>query len=315
MKEEENDMPDAEQQVRALFAAASADVSPDIDLLRGMQARRVAHRFRLRVTLSAAAAAVVAAAVVITTALAQAPSALAQLTSAVSRTAAQSYHFTATTTSVTLSGTGTPVTTRTDLSGAFDPVRRLGEETTSTGEQTRFIGSYVYLNGHLTLPDGKSWLRAPSPTLWAPVTANRQLRLTAGLLSVAETSPQNLLALLESASQVNRQGSVSGPGWTGTRYAFSVTLAIGPAGSGQPTVHASGTIDVDQLGRVRRLDAAYTLPAMGSAPPEQATAEMTFSDFGAPVSVSAPPASDVLAPGSAPAVPGPAPSMSGSAPG
>ncbi len=308
-------MPDTEQQVRALFAAAAADVPPGIDLLRGVQARLVAHRFRLRAALSAAAAAVVAAAVLITLTLAQAPSALAQLTSAVSRTAGQSYHFSATTTSVTLPGTGTPMTVRTDLSGAFDPARRIGEETTSAGEQTRFIGSYVYLNGHLVLPSGKSWLRAPSPTLWVPVTADRQLRLTAGLLSVAETGPQNLLALLKSASQVNRQGSVSGPGWTGTRYAFSVTVAIGPTGSGQPTVRATGTIDVDQLGRVRHLDAAYTLPAIASAPPERATVVMTFSDFGAPVSVSAPPALDVLAPGSTPAVPGPAPSVSGSVPG
>jgi hypothetical protein len=311
----EQDMADTEQQVRALFAAAAADVPPGIDLLRGVQARRVAHRFRLRVALSAAAAAVVAAAVVITLALAQAPSALAQLTSAVSRTAGQSYHFSATTTSVTLPGTGTPMTVRTDLSGAFDPARRIGEETTSTGEQARFIGSYVYLHGHLTLPAGDSWQRAPSPTLWAPVTANRQLRLTAGLLSVAETSPQNLLALLKSASQVNRQGSVSGPGWTGTQYAFSVTVAIGPAGNGQPTVRATGTIDVDQQGRVRRLDAAYTLSAIAPARPERATVEMTFSDFGAAVSVSAPPARDVFAPGFTPAVPGPAPSASGSVPG
>lgn len=257
-----------------------------------------------------------AAAALIPLTLAQAPSALAQLTSAVSRTAGQSYYFSATTTHVSAS-TRTPMTVRTDLSGAFDPARRIGEETTSTGEQSRFIGSYVYLHGHLALPAGKSWLRAPSSTLWVPVTASGQLRLTAGLLSVAETSPQNLLALLKSASQVNRQGSVSGPGWTGTRYAFSVTVALGPAGSGQRTVRATGTIDVDQQGRVRRLDAAYRLPAIASAsaPAEPATVEMTFSDFGAPVSVSAPPARDVLAPGSTPAVPGPAPSVSGSVPG
>jgi hypothetical protein len=308
----EPDVADTEQQVRALFAAAAADVPPGIDLLRGVRARRVAYRLRLRVALSAAAAAVVAAGVVITLTLTPSPSALAQLTSAVSRTAGQSYHFSATTTSVTLPRAGTPMTARTNLSGAFDPARRIGEETTSTGEQARFIGSYVYLNGHLTLPAGESWLRAPSPTLWVPVTASRQPRLSAGLLSVAETGPQNLLALLASASQVTRQGGVSGAGWTGTRYAFSVTVAIGPAGSGQPAVRAAGIIDVDQLGRVRRLDAAYTLPATAPARLERVTVEMTFSDFGAPVSVSAPPARDVLAPASAPAVPGPAPSTSGS---
>lgn len=294
---QDHDVPDAEEHVRALFAAAAADVPPGIDLLRGVRARRGTRPFRLRVTLAAISAAAVTAAAVITLTQGQGPSALAQLTSAVSRTTGQSYYFSATTTSVTLLGTGTPVTVRTDVSGAFDPARRIGEETTSTGEQTRFIGSYVYLNGHLTLPGGKSWLRAPSATLWAPVAAGPQLRLTNGLLSVTETGPQNLLALLESASQMNRQGNASGPGWTGTRYAFSVTVATGPAGSGQPTVHATGTIDVDQLGRVRRLAAAYALPPTASARPEQVTVEITFSDFGAPVSVSAPPARDVLAPG------------------
>lgn len=113
-----------------------------------------------------------AAAVLITLTLVQAPSAFAQLTSAVSRTAGQSYHFSATTTTVTLPGTGTPMTARRDWSGAFDPARRVGEETTSTGEQARFIGGSGYLNGQLELPVGKSWLRAPSPTLSVPVAAS-----------------------------------------------------------------------------------------------------------------------------------------------
>ena len=84
---------------------------------------------------------------------------------------------------------------------------------------------------------------------------------------------------------MNRQGSASGPGWTGTRYAFSVTVAVGPAGSGPPTVRTTGTIDVDQLGQVRRLAAAYTLPAIGPTRPERVTVEMTFSDFGTRVSL------------------------------
>jgi hypothetical protein len=293
-------MPETEQEVRALLAAATADMPPGIDLLRGAQARRSTRGIRPRITLSAAAAAVAAAAVLITLTLVQPPpSALAQVTSAVTRTAGQSYHFSATTTQVTLSGSGTAITSRTEFSGAFDPARRVGEETTRSGAQKRFIGSYVYLNAgparrQPALPGGKSWLRTPSFPRWAPVTASRQLRLTAGLLSVAETNPQNLLALLESVSQVNRLGSVSGPGWTGTRYAFSVAFVLGVAGNGAPTAHATGTIDVDQQGRVRHLDAAYTEPATASAPPKQGTVELTFSDFGAPVSVSAPPAREVL---------------------
>jgi hypothetical protein len=59
-------------------------------------------------------------------------------------------------------------------------------------------------------------------------------------------------------------------------------------------VTATGTVGVDQQGRVRRFDAAYTLPAQGSAPPERVTVEMTFGDFGTPVSVSPPPTSEVF---------------------
>jgi hypothetical protein len=63
-------------------------------------------------------------------------------------------------------------------------------------------------------------------------------------------------------------------------------------------VTATGTVAVavDQQGRVRRLDTAYTLPAQAPAPAERVTVEMTFSDFGTPVSVSPPPASEVLIP-------------------
>jgi hypothetical protein len=306
----EPDMPESEQEIRALLAAATADMPPGIDLLRGVQARRSTYRIRPRITLSAAAAAAAAAGVLITLALVQAPpSALAQLTSAVTRTAGQSYHFSATTTRVTLSRGGTAISARTEFSGAFDPSRRVGEETTRSGAQTRFIGSYVYLNvgparGQPALFGGKSWLRTPSFPLWAPATASGRLRLAAGVLSVAETSPQNLLALLESVSQVNRLGTVSGPGWTGTRYAFSVAFTLGASGRRAPSAHATGTIDVDQQGRVRQLDAAYTVPAIASAPPKQGTVELTFSDFGAPVSVSAPPAREVFMSGNVTIQPG-----------
>jgi hypothetical protein len=109
------------------------------------------------------------------------------------------------------------------------------------------------------------------------------------------------LALLESASTVRRTGSVSGPGWTGTGYAFSVRLAFGPGSGGEPTIAAAGAVDVDQQGRVRDFTVTYTVPAnTGPAgPPASAgrvSAQMTFSDFGAPVSVTAPPASEVYTP-------------------
>ena len=128
------------------------------------------------------------------------------------------------------------------------------------------------------------------------MTAGQGLRVAAGISSVAETNPQNLLAILKSASTVDRQGSASGDGWTGTSYAFTGKITFDQAGNPQPAVTATGTVGVDQQGRVRRFDAAYTQPAQGSAPPERVTVEMTFSDFGTPVSVSPPPASEVFIP-------------------
>ena len=294
-------MPETEQEVRALLAAATQDVPAGIDLLRGVRARRAAPRTRLRAGLAAAATAVAVAAATLTLTLAPAPSALAQLTSAVSRTAGQSYHFSATTTHMLATGEGTPAT-RTAFSGAFDPVAATGEETFSTGAQVRFTGGYAYLSpgripaGQPGFPGGKSWLGTRSPAFGLPASASPQLRLLAGMLGAAGTSPQDLFALLKSASTVTRAGSVSGAGWTGNRYAFSATFALGPAAGGPATATAAGTVDVDQQGRVRHLDATWTLHATPPAQPERVTIDMSFSDFGAPVRVSAPPAGDVFTP-------------------
>jgi hypothetical protein len=297
-------MSDNDQQVRTLFAAAAGDAPPGIDLLHGFRARQAARRVRGRAVLAAAAACVVAAATAITLTVAQAPSVLAQLTSAVSRTAGQSYHFSGTITSVPLQADGAVPSRPVRISGAFDPPQRVGEEVISPGRQFRFIGGYVYLSARAIGKSailGRSWVKAPSPPLWVPVTADKPLRLTAGILSVAETSPQDLFAMLRSASTVDRRSSVSGPGWTGTSYAFSVSIVFGPAGNALPAVTVTGTVDVDQQGQVRHLDVAYTLPA----PSERVTVDMTFSDFGAPVPVSAPPASEILAPGNVQIQPGP----------
>jgi hypothetical protein len=61
-------------------------------------------------------------------------------------------------------------------------------------------------------------------------------------------------------------------------------------------VTAAGTVDVDQQGRVRDLTTSYTVPAEAPATAGRVSARMTFSDFGAPVPVTAPPASEVFAP-------------------
>jgi hypothetical protein len=307
-------MSDTDQQVRTLFANAAGDVPPGIDLLRGFRSRKAARRVRGRVALGAAAASLVAGVTAVTLTITTAPSALAQVTSAASRTAALSYDITATVAAKPLrAGSGVAVSGQ--ISGAFDPARKTGETTlSSTGGdgQMRFIGPYVYIYtparpGEPPVPGGKTWMRAPSSQLWEPAVAAQGLNLGAGLSSLLVTSPQNLLALLNSASTVNRQGSTSGEGWTGTSYAFTARLTFGPNGSSEPAVTAAGTVGVDQQGRVRRLTLAYTQPAQASLPPVRVTGEVTFSDFGTAVSVSPPPANEVYIPTRIKISPAPAP--------
>ena len=308
----EPNVPDNDLLVRTLFTEAAGDVPPGIDLLHGFSARKAARRVRGRVAVAATAAGgLLAAATAVTLTIATAPSALAQLTSAASRTAGLSYDISATVAAKPLrAGSGVALSGR--VSGAFDPAQRTGEETFDgfgSDGQIRFIGPYEYLYhpGGPALPGGKSWVRAPSPQQWEPVTAGQGLSLAAGLSSLAVTSPQNLFALLKTASTVDRQGSASGGGWTGTRYTFTARVTFGPDGTSQPAVTAAGTADVDQQGRVRRLNVAYTQPAQASLPPVRVTVEMTFSDFGTPVSVSPPPASEVFIPANIQIEPAPAP--------
>lgn len=59
----------------------------------------------------------------------------------------------------------------------------------------------------------------------------------------------------------------------------------------QTPVSVRGTVDVDQQGRVRRYDALETSFAQTVQ-----KVEITFGDFGPPVSVSTPPASETYTP-------------------
>jgi hypothetical protein len=135
------------------------------------------------------------------------------------------------------------------------------------------------------LPAGKSWLRAPAPRLSGDASAALILLGTASP-GIDQFSPQDLLAVLESASQVRQVGPVSGPGWTGTAYTFTAATTLG--GPLHLAVTTSGTVDVDQQGRVRQLNATETIG------PAVLKVQMTFGDFGIPVSVSAPPASETV---------------------
>jgi len=102
-----------------------------------------------------------------------------------------------------------------------------------------------------------------------------------------------LFALLKSGAKVLDEGSVSGPGWTGTRYRFTVPHPEGTAGI---VDRITCTVDVDSQGHIRSL--AQTTVFVASGKPGTAgemiyTTDFTFSDFGIRFSVTPPPASQI----------------------
>ena len=285
------------EEVRRLFVVATEDMPPGIDLLAGVRARSKARRTRTRVALSAGAAGIVAAATAITVSAVQAPSALAQVTQAAARTAGQSYRVSSVSTPlVRLAGTGPAVT----INGEFDPARGLGEERTGGGLEVRFAGGYMYVplvpamrnayqKAHgTTIPAGKTWLRVPGPGTREGVPALEIPEVGGTTTGLEQLNPQDLLALLQSSSQVSEQGPASGPGWTGTAYRFTASLTT--RGPSQLRLSSTGTVDVDQQGRVRQVDATETVGKTVHK------THVRFGDFGLAVAVSPPPASETFTP-------------------
>ena len=292
-------MNDAGQDMRAALLAASDDAPPGIDLLRGVReqaAARHRHRPRMRVLVPAGAVAgvVAAAATLLGTPVADPPSALAAVTRAMVKTSAQSYRF-------TMNGSLTLPSVRLAqhfaLTGAIDPRHERGTELATGGplrgthdyatEQLRFIGRnlYTWVSPASGLGSvAKPWDEAPIPAPDTRASPGSELR---GSTFEQPISPAELLGALRSAAAVRYAGPASGPGWTGSKYAFTAH----PAGS--PAVTVAGTADVDQQGRVRSLDTTTTVRTRHRNPAQTETEDLTFGGFGGPVQVTAPPASPV----------------------
>jgi hypothetical protein len=293
----EHPMNDTEEAARRLLAVAAEDVPPGIDLLHGVRARSRARAVRIRSLVAVGAAGIVAAAAATTLSAVQAPSAFAQVSRAAALTAATSYQVSETEKIVQTGGLySQPWAT---ASGEFDPALGVGEGTDNLGVQLRFVGGYAYefvtdalraasnrkIGG--PIPAWASWERLPSPLQpGANVTTAELAALARRPAFLGLVDPQDMLALLESATQVSEAGPASGSGWTGSAYTFSVTFS----GPSAPAVSISGTVDVDEQGRVRQLD---VLDSLGQT---ERNVEITFGDFGLPVSVSAPPASETFIP-------------------
>jgi hypothetical protein len=154
------------------------------------------------------------------------------------------------------------------IKGLYDPVHHRSLQWSAMG-QVRVIGNMQY-----AFSSGK-WITSRL----SPATLRS---LGAGALSLG-ADPSHLLTMLESqVSQVRQTGSASGPGWTGTEYAFAA-----------PGDH--GTVAVDTHGRVRALS-AYLIISGRQPPGVRATSErfvITFGDFGVKFTVQTPPASQI----------------------
>jgi hypothetical protein len=221
------------------------------------------------------------------------PSALAAVTSAMVKTSAQSYRFIL---NVSLRIQEPRVTQHVALTGAIDPRHERGVELLTGGpvlgthvtvtEQLRFIGKdlYTWVSPQSVLGFlGKPWDEAPIPAPGTDVLPGSALR---GNAFEQPVSPAELLGVLGSAAVVRYVGPASGPGWTGSKYAFTAHP--------RPDVTIAGTVYVDQQGRVRGLATITTVRTARQASLAQAeTEDLTFGDFGGPVRVTAPPASQV----------------------
>jgi hypothetical protein len=307
-------MNDTETEARHLLAAATEDMPPEIDLLGGFAAarRRVrSRRTRRGAVLSAGIAAAAAAVTAVTLTVGSAPPALAAVTSALSSTLAQSYHLSEQDGYYFIVNGQIRSPHHDTCTTEADPVRQLLATSCPSGIVSREVGgyTYTYIPGPVAGHPGKHWMRSPVASsanqpafvymyAYSPGSGGHVLRIpaasiakmpTEGIGGFIDATPQQMLAQIKQATTVTVIGPASGPGWTGTRYAFSATVYPGTK------IELSGTVTVDRQGRAR----ALTLTMRSTGAPEifphalaalVTTNALTFSDFGAPVTVTPPPA-------------------------
>lgn len=278
-------MNDAETEARRLFAAATQDMPPGIDLLDGFAAARRrdrSRRTRRGAVLSAGIAVAAAAVAAVTLTTGSAPPALATLTGALTRTLTQSYHLSEQDSYYWILNGQIKNPHHDACTAEANPVRHLLAISCSTwnpmtgaaGPVVREVGGYTYYYTPVTTgTHGKHWYRIPTASLAPPPCCTVNGFTTA--------TPQQMLAQIKEAAKVTVAGPASGPGWTGTRYTFSATQRDG--------TKLSGTVTVDRQGRTRALVLTIRFPGAVLGVLIQ-TQVLTFSDFGAPVTVTPPPA-------------------------
>ncbi|MDH2430879.1 hypothetical protein [Sphaerisporangium sp. TRM90804] len=252
-----------EKELRALLIKATEDRPAGIDLLPAATPRR--RRTRVLVpALTAAGLAAAASAVVLVLPGSQ-PSAQAQVAAAAASTGSESYR---------IHGTSGHKA----FDGAFDPARRVGYVTQpANGAETRFVGDLMYVRtGH-----GAKWMAGPR--IEGELNSAPQV---IALVKLAPLDPQAALERLRSATDVREGGPASGEGWSGQRFTFALEgQDAGPGKLQGASPDATGTVDVDEQGRVRRLEVAFSDTGQRNV--------TDFTDFGTAVTVQPPPADQI----------------------
>ena len=238
-----------------------------------------------------------AAAVLLSVTVAGAPPALAAVTSALSRATAESFRMNLIVTQHNTVPGPLAIPSPLYITGQLDLKRNLGKETLSNGWRTLIVGKEAYTElpppqAKIAGTGGKPWTEEPLSDTEPPY-GSAGAQLAWDFNSDRPFNPQALLALLKSGAKVRNEGFVSGPGWTGTRYRFTVSHPDGTRGL---VDRITCTVDVDSQGQIRSL--AQTTVFVASGKPGTAgkmiyTADFTFSDFGIRFSVTPPPASQI----------------------
>lgn len=294
---------DETREARRLLATAFETVPADPatagdGMLRAVR-RRYARRRRIRALVSAGGAAATAgiAAAVLLSVTAGAPPALAAVTSALSRASAESFRMNLKVTQHNAVPGQPTIEQPLYITGELDLKRHLGDETLSYGWRTLIVGEEAYTE----LPPAQAKIYGTGGRPWtqeslsdtAPPYGSSGGQLAWDFNSDRPFNPQALLALLKSGAKVVDKGPVSGLGWTGTRYRFTVSH---PEGTGRLVGFITCTVDVDGQGHVRRLLQSIGFAAdgkAGAAIGQIYTLDFTFSGFGVRFSVTPPPASQI----------------------
>ena len=189
-----------------------------------------------------------------------------------------------------------------DNRGGFNPAQQTGAVTLPVNPELpattaiRYVGGNAYLFFPVPEPgplgtNGMHWLQAINAAPFGSFVDNLPLDAVQGLVT-----PAQLLGQLQSLTTLQPAGPASGPGWTGTRYTFTASdIELDSV----PQAVINGSVTVDQFGRVRQLLLPATAPDSYAAGTgiQALTINLTFSGFGEPVNVQAPPATQVYNPG------------------